>query len=235
MGSAWHNWREAAVAGFQAMGASRHADAARHWLAADASLAARADDPGLVGPSCLGVAHNNAGVGNLLLERFQEAETLLAEAEHCWRQAARDVTSRDVELAGRSSAFHFRLASHNLKSFEEAQRRRLLDRCEAGLTICRLNRLFASRQDRPGAETISALAGQLIGLVGARAPEARLLGPPSAHTQGSADLPYAEIAELATRARPVTDWISGLAAAVSLTALLRPSLAPGGAVGSRHT
>lgn len=225
MGGALEGWWEATVSGFCAMGASRYQDAATLWLEAEAKLAEPRSGP------LVAAARNNAGVAYALLGRARDAEAALADAEDRWQQVAREIARAEMPLPGASSAFHGRLAERNLAAFAEAERSRLLERCETAQTISCLNRVIADAPSRSSEAAITRLTCRLGALLGLRAPEVRLLAPIAAHEPGLPDSPYAEIADLAmpphARGRAAPDLVASLAMAVPLTALLRPGLCPG--------
>lgn len=223
-------WVEATLAGFRALSASRHGEAASHWLAAYDILRPMAQTDPRVAAS-----QTNAGAARLLLRQGEAAETLLVEAELSWMRILAGIAAWDVPITGHSSSFHFTLASRNLQAFRNAQRRRYTRQCEAALAITRFNLLLAGAT--PGACTSIApvLAAQLSDILGPRAPEVRLLRAaehPSAAETGQSDSIYADIvAEHAQRhasaSIAVADDFRALEAGVSLTALLRPGLLHG--------
>lgn len=219
-------WAEKTIAGYRALGSSRHTEAAGHWLAAAALLSsAAAHDPRRA------AAKTNLGVAHVLLGQVRKAEILLAGAELGWVGYARHVETADVPLAGRSSSFHFRLASRNLAAFQAIERRRLAHYCQAGLAITRFNRLLSSAGAVASAATSLTLASLLSDVLGPRSLEVRLLTassqPPASKTD-PADSLYAEkAAELSVSCAAAswdeTDGLKGLELAVQLTVLLRPS------------
>lgn len=226
MAGALTGWVQATTAGFRALGASDAAKAAGHWLAArDALIEAAAEDPRRA------AGQTNAGAGFLLLGKRDNAERTLADAERRWMHLLAATTTGDVPVSGRSSAFHFRLASTNLAAFQNAQRLRLSRLCEAGLAIARFNRLLASDGASASAAVAPAVASQLTDLLGPRAPEVRLLlwTPGSASETPAAHTIYAEkVSALGARrttvAEPAADAWQLLEVAVALTALLPPGL-----------
>ncbi|MCC7252677.1 hypothetical protein [Hyphomicrobium sp.] len=220
-----HGWVDATLAGFRAMGASRHAEAAHHWLAAwDALAPTDMHDPRRA------AGQTNAGVAYLLLQQAPEAEAMLAEAERGWMRVLGGIATANVPVPGRSSSFHFRLASRHLEAFQNAQRTRLARQCEAGLAIARFNRLVGSARPAAGDALVTTLAAQLADILGPRSAEVRLLR--ASAEAGEAHSPYADKAvELTARRGLLTepsadDW-RHLEVAVQLTALLRPGLDPG--------
>ena len=226
MAGALTGWVQATIAGFRAMAASDAAKVAGHWLAArDALIEAAAEDPRRA------AGQTNAGAGYVLLRRRDDAERTLADAERRWMHLLAATTTGDVPVSGRSSAFHFRLASTNLAAFQNAQRLRLSRLCEAGLAITRFNRLLASDGTSASAAVAPAVASQLTDLLGPRAPEVRLLlstpGPasevPDAHAI-YADKVATLDARRTTMAEPAADDWQLLEVAVALTALLPPGL-----------
>lgn len=207
-----HGWRDETIAGFGAMGASRYADAAAHWLSARYGLRSFAANDALVV-----AAETNTGVAYLLLRRASEADEALGEAERAWQRCLDGVATWDVELSGSSSSFHLGLASRNTGAFQNAVRRRIARQCEAGLAMARFNRLLVG--GAPAASDAHKVASLLSDVLGPRTPEVRLL-----HAS-SCDSLYAEkAAELASR----PDFISAaddrlsVESAVALTVLLRP-------------
>lgn len=204
------------------MGSSRYAEAAGHWLDAARLASFAAGDPRRM------AAQTNMGAAHVLLGQIHAAEDALAEAELGWMECARRVETADVAISGRSSAFHFRLASHNLQSFQDVQRRRLARYCEAGLAITRFDRLLAGTG--AGGSVAAPLAALLADILGPRATEVRLLAASTPSTMtDAADSLYAEkAAELvlhhASMPREGADDLAILEHAVALTALLRPGV-----------
>jgi hypothetical protein len=209
-----HGWRDETIAGFAAMGASRYADAAAHWLAAGDGLRSFTANDALVA-----AAETNAGIAHLLLRRARDADEALDAAERAWQRCLDGIASSDVALSGSSSSFHLSLASRNTGAFQNAVRRRIAHQCAAGLAMARFNRLLVG--GAPAASDAHEVASLLCDVLGPRSPEARLL-----HAS-SCDSLYAEKAvELASR----PDLMSAandrrsVENAVALTALLRPGL-----------
>ncbi|MGE3229507.1 MAG: hypothetical protein AB7J30_08720 [Hyphomicrobium sp.] len=204
------------------MGASRYQDAARIWLDAEAKLAEQRSGP------LAAAALSNAGVAHALLSHSGEAEAALADAEGRWQQVAREIARAEMPLRGASSAFHGRLAERNLTAFAEAERHRLLERCETAQTIAGLNRLIAGAPSHASDASMARLGSRLARLLGTLAPEVRLL---AVHEPALPDSPYAEIADLAmlpnARRYAAPDLAASLAMAVPLMALIRPGLAQG--------
>lgn len=217
------SWVDATIAGFRAMGASRYADAATYWLGARAALAsADAHDPWRA------AGQTNAGAAYLLLRRHDEADAALAEAERIWMRLLNDIATADVTLPGRSSSFHFSLASRNLQAFQDVERGRYVRQCEAGLAITRFNRSLLDAEPTSGDALIPDLASVLSDAVGARAVELRLVRATDPASE-PADALYADkAAELAARYAPAVETLADgrrrLEAAVALTVLIRPGL-----------
>lgn len=218
-------WADETIAGYRALGSSRPAEAAGHWLSAAALLSSAAPDD----PRCA-AANTNTGVAHVLLGQMRKAEILLAGAELGWAAYARYIETADVPLAGRSSSFHFRLASRNLATFQSIERRRLARHCQAGLAITRFNRLLVGAGAAASAAAIPALASLLSDVLGPRALEVRLLAassqPPHNRTDPTDSLYAEKAAELsvscAAASSEQTDGLKGLDLAVQLTVLLRP-------------
>jgi hypothetical protein len=206
------------------MSASDIHKAARHWLdASHALLPSTRNNP------LRAASQNNAGAAYVLLRQTLDAEAALADAERCWMQLLGAIATADIPISGRSSAFHFSLASQNIDAFQNAHRRRYSRLCEAGLAITRFNRLLASAEPSASAAVVPALASQLADLLGPQSPEVRLLlaTPALSPETGAADSHYADkIAAFASRRAPMPspdDW-QRLEVAVALTALLPPGL-----------
>jgi hypothetical protein len=219
-------WADAALAGFRAMGASDYAAAAAHWLdARDALASADPHDPRRA------AGQANAGAAHILLRQGLDAEAALADAEQRWMRLLSAIATADIVISGRSSAFHFTLASQNLQAFQNAQRRRLTRLCEAGLAITRFNRLLASAGPAASEAVVPSLVAQLSDILGSQSPEVRLLLVSSSETE-QADSPYADkAAAFDMRHAPAAEvpadpWLR-LEGAVALTALLRPGLHSG--------
>jgi hypothetical protein len=216
-------WLEATIAGFRAMSASRHAAAARHWLAAnDALHAATPHDPRRA------ASQANAGVAYILFARMDDADASLADAEQRWMRLLSHLASWDAPLRGQSSSFHFSLASRNLQAFQDAQRRRLARQCEAALAITRFNRLAAGNRPAADDAIVPALASLLSDVLGPNSPEVRLL-------RASEASPYADKVAAHENRHPPTpadDW-QRLEMAAALTVLLQPGLPPAQQTGAR--
>lgn len=209
-----HGWCDETIAGFSAMGASRSADAAAHWLSARNGLRSFVANEALVA-----AAETNTGVAYLLLRRAGEAHEALGKADRAWQRCLDGIATADVELFGSSSSFHLSLASRNTGAFQNALRRRIARQCEAGLAITRFNRLLIG--GTPAASDAHEIASLLADVLGPRSPEVRLL-----HAS-SCDSLYAEKATELTLRSDLTstaDERRSVASAVALTALLRPDL-----------
>lgn len=216
-------WIHTTIAGFVAMGRSQYAEAAGCWLTARDLVSG-------MPPSGARIAatQTNAGAALLILRRREDGERALAEAEQGWSSLRDAIATWDVPLSGRSSAFHFRLASRNVAALQDVERRRLARKCEAALAITRWNRLQARAS--ASLATAATLAPLLSDVLGPRSAELRLLEGSESHRRSAApDSPYAEKAsELAAThdgrlASPEAPWRS-LEVAVDLTVLLRPGL-----------
>jgi hypothetical protein len=215
------DWAATTNAGFRAMGASRHRDAAHAWLLAVEATTAFSGDPRYA------AAQTNSGVAYALLGLANDAGAAFNTAESSWTQVLDRLPTLDVPVVGTSSSFHFRLASENLASFAEARRRRYARLCDACLAITRFNALFADRSAPPPKAALAAaactLAPLLSDVLGAHSPEMSLL------TEGASALAYAEkVACFDRRSRSMTAALSDeclhLETAVSLTALIAPGL-----------
>lgn len=225
MPEALNGWLEATIAGFGSMAASDTANAASHWLTARGALQVAAhNDPRRA------ASQTNAGAAHVLLRQSCDADAMLADAERLWTQLLGFTASADVSVPGRSSAFHFRLASTNLEAFQNVQRRRLARLCEAGLTITRFNRLLASAGPSACGAVAASVASQLADFLGPHTPEVHLLSTalqPSSETS-AADSIYADKvaaleAKRAAMSEPAADEAGLLEAAVALTVLLPPN------------
>jgi hypothetical protein len=219
--SEMEDWAATTTAGFRAMGASRHREAAHAWLLAVEATTALSGDPRYA------AGQTNIGVAYALLGLANEAEAAFNTAESSWTQVLDRLPELDVPVVGTSSSFHFRLASENLASFAEARRRRYARLCDACLAITRFNALFADRAaPQPKAALAAAartLAPLLSDVLGSRSPEMSLL------TEGASASAYAEkVACFDRRRRSMTGALSAdclhLETAVSLTAMIAPGL-----------
>ncbi len=216
MGEAANDWLSATRSGFYAAAVSDTETAARHWLAAhDALRTAAPDDP------LRAAAETNAGAAHVLLRQRGRAERALAEAERLWlRILEAAITAADIPITGRSSAFHFRLASRSLEAFRDAQRQRLLRLSSAGLAMTRLNRHLARRD--PSADTVAAFASELAELLGPRSSEVRLLGETHVASSHYANKIAAFDASRTPMSGIPSDGWPRLEMAVALTVLLAP-------------
>jgi hypothetical protein len=207
-----HEWCDETIAGFGAMGASRYADAAAHWLVARDEFRSVAANDALAA-----AAETNAGVAYLLLGRTREGDAALGAAERAWQRYLDGVATSDVALSGSSSSFHLRLASRNTGAFQNAVRRRIARQCEAGLAMARFNRLLVGRT--PEVSDAHEVASLLSDVLGPRSPEVRLL-----HASSHDSLYAEKAAELAARPdlSSAADDRRSVEIAVALTALLRP-------------
>jgi len=221
MGEAANDWLSATRSGFHAAAASDSETAARHWLAAhDALRMATPDDP------LRAAAETNAGAAHVLLRQRGRAERSLAEAERLWLRILEAIAVADIPISGRSSAFHFRLASQSLEAFRDAQRQRLARLSTAGLEMTRFNRHLA--RAAPSADTMAAaaLASELAKLLGPHSPEVRLLAERHAASSHYADKIAAFDANRAPMSEVPSDGWPRLEVAVALTVLLAPGTGP---------
>lgn len=222
-------WTAKTCAGFNEMAHGRAAHAAEHWAAAGADI------PFENGPTPVVAAmSNNSGAGHLLLGRQREARSLFERAEASWVQAIAEAREWDVSLASSSSAFHIALASRNLTAFQNARRRPYAQLCAAALAITRFNLVLASGVEGKFAAIADALATQLEDSLGPDAADVGLLrisyrGPTGLFGD---DSPYSRKIAAFDAMRTVLiserredDW-RNVEAAVALTVLLHPDLAP---------
>ena len=217
------NWVKSSADGFVALNSLRFADAAEHWLSA---LPLASGDPWYA------AAQTNAGTAFALCGDTQRAERALQDAEVSWVEHAQKLGSMEADIPGRSSAFHFALATRNMAAFQSIHRRQLDRCCETGRTIARFNRHVACEGWLPGANEIEALSATLGDTLGPGAPVVRMLdtvstapgrcGPAddSSYLDETANI---ALAEVSAHDRPL-DALTALKIAIGLTALLTPGL-----------
>lgn len=223
MGTTARNWVKSSADGFAALNSLRFADAAEHWLIA---LPLASGDPWHA------AAQTNAGTAFALCGDTHRAERSLRDAELSWAEHAQKLESAETDIPGRSSAFHFALASRNMAAFQSIHRRQLDRCCEAGRTIARFNRHVACEGRLPCADELNTLSTSLGDTLGPRAPAVRMLDAVSSipnHCAPRDDSGYLDetatmaLAEVPADDRPI-DALTALKIAIGLTALLTPGL-----------
>lgn len=131
-----------AASGFAAIAQNRIEAASLHWLEA-VSIAEREALP----DPLRAVAHNNAGVARLLRSELNGARVCFVKAEGLWRSTSVQVANADVSLAGRSSAFHLRLAARHQEAFAALRRQRYVRMCVAAVAITKFNTRWTLQGD----------------------------------------------------------------------------------------
>lgn len=222
------DWAEVTVAGFRMLSLSRHGEAADLWQRSFDVLR-----PAILGDPRLAASHSNIGAGYILLGQPNDAEAALVAAEKAWHETIGTLQTLDFPVVGRSSSFHFKLASRNLPAFQEIRRKRYVELCEACQAITRFNRLFADTK-APGRRTVDkaarALAALLSNAIGPLSPEVRLLtglfeGAPN--NSGGVS-PYAEKAsEFAVRRQSMSQLLPEACGNLEVAAALTVLIAPG--------
>ena len=217
------NWVKSSADGFAALSSLRFADAAEHWLSA---LPLASSDPWHA------AAQTNAGTAFALYGDTHRAERALHDAELSWSEHAQKLESMETDIPGRSSAFHFALASRNMAAFQSIHRRQLDRCCEAGRAIARFNRHVTCEGRLPCVEELNALSASLGDTLGPRAPVVRMLDAVSNAPNRCApadDSGYLDetanmaLVEMPAHDRPI-DALTALKIAIGLTALLTPGL-----------
>jgi hypothetical protein len=220
------DWSAKILAGIGALSRGEPNEAIAHGLASFAHL-----EPETPGDPRRAATHANLGVGYLLLRDPTEAAAAFRAAETSWLDTIETLPTLDFPIVGRSSSFHFRLASRNVTAFQETRRKRYEDLCRACLAITRFNRMFADRRslNRETVETSARKLAQLLSCVfGPRAPDVRTLT--SLFATGACDKkdgisPYSEkAAEFESRMQATSALLPeacrNLEAATALTTLI---------------
>lgn len=224
-------WERHTSAGFRALSCRRWQEAADEWLKSldDVRTAERSD-------ARLAAATNNMGVASLLEARWAAAERYFDMAREAWAQAQARIPELEIPVTGRSSAFHFRLATRHHEAFAESRRRRCAALCTAASAITDFNAglaRHASGRTSPSSEDPSVIVHAVVDAFGPRCPELKLIGEgdnSSATDAAQTDAIYAEKALRARelQARSMAAALSAdyrrLEMATNLTALLSPRL-----------
>jgi hypothetical protein len=230
------DWATVTAAGFRDLASARLGKARRRWLLAHDTLSAAIPGSAAVrGDPRVAASHSNIGAGFLLLGRTDQAKASLDAAELAWLETIGALATLDFPVVGRSSAFHFKLASRNVSAFQETRRKRYAELCDAALAVTRFNRLVAdtAAPARHRMEQAArALAALLSNRFGPRAPDVVLLTGFLAAAPSTTDgglSPYADKAsEFETRRQSLfallPEACGNLEAATALTALVVPGL-----------
>jgi hypothetical protein len=219
-------WAAKILAGINALSRGAPCEAVAHGLASFAHL-----EPERPGDPRRAATHANLGIGYVLLEDWAKAESAFRAAEQHWLDAIETLATLDFPIVGRSSSFHFSLASRNVPAFQDTRRRRYENLCHACLAITRFNRMFAERP-APKRETVETSARKLTavlsGVFGPRAPDVRALTcvfANAADDNANGVSPYAEkSAEFESRMEAMSALLpeacQNLEAATALTAVI---------------
>jgi hypothetical protein len=231
-------WEAHTSAGFRALSCRRWREVTDEWLKSfDAVRTAEKSD------ARLAAAMSNMGVACLLEARWTAAERYFDRAREAWARAEAHIPQLEIPVTGRSSAFHFRLATHHHEAFADSRRRRCAALCTAASAITDFNARLArqaSGRSSPSSEPSSAIVHAVVDAFGPRCLELKLIGesdnsiartdeitPPDA---AQTDAIYAEKALRARelQGRSMAAALSAdyrrLEMATNLTALLSPRL-----------
>jgi hypothetical protein len=156
-----NEWTRATGAAFTAFEAGRQAEAANLWLGisrdvedGDASVPLRA------------AARNNVGFARILIAEPHEALHDFEQAAAQWAAARELLDATELDISGRSSVFHLRLAMNRPDAFEAAGRRRLERLCVAAAAISHANvRLMRGEPAHSG--TLAVMMTEAFGPRGA--------------------------------------------------------------------
>jgi hypothetical protein len=182
---------------------------------------------------------NNMGVACLLEARWAAAERYFDMAREAWVQAQARIPLLEIPVTGRSSAFHFRLATRHHEAFADSRRRRCAALCTAASAITDFNAELgrhASGGSSPCSETPSTFVHALVEAFGPRCPELNLIRESDNSVAPAAEITPADAAIYAEKAlrahelqaRSMAAALSAdyrrLEMATNLTALLSPRL-----------
>lgn len=232
------NWERHTSAGFRALSRRRWRTISEEWLQSieDVRTAETWD-------ARLAAAMNNMGVVYLLEARWTAAERYFDMARESWALAQARIPQLEIPVTGRSSAFHFRLATRHHEAFAGSRRRRCTALCTAASAITDFNAELgrhASGRSSPSSAPPSAIVHAVVEAFGPRCPELKLIGVGDNSSTGAAEITPADAAQTdaiyakkALRARELE--ARSIAAALSadyrrlematnLTALLSPRL-----------
>lgn len=161
MSSKRSEWTRATGAAFAALESGRQTEAADLWMsiwrdveAGGASVPLRA------------AAKNNAGFARILIAEPREALHHFEEAAAQWAAARELLDTTELDVSGRSSVFHLRLAMNHPDAFEALGRRRLERLCVAAAAISHANaRLMRGESVHSG--TLAVMMTEAFGARGA--------------------------------------------------------------------
>jgi hypothetical protein len=233
------SWERHTQAGFHALSLGRWREASDEWLKSlDEVQTAETSDARR--PAAL----NNSGVASLLESRWSDAKAYFDEARQAWTQVQLHIPELEVPVVGRSSSFHFRLATRHQDAFAASRRQRCAVLCRAALAITDFNAelaLDATGRSSPSFENASLVKRALVDAFGPRCPELQLIAESegsidgrsmAGHSEFSAAALYGEKAQRVFEllARSMSAALSAdyrrLEMATNLTALLSARLLP---------
>lgn len=175
-----NEWTRATGAAFAALESGRRTEAANLWMnvwrdveAGGASLPLRA------------AARNNVGFARILIAEPREALHDFEQAAAQWAAARELLDATELDVSGRSSVFHLRLAMNRPDAFEAVARRRLEQLCVAAAAISHANaRLMRGEPAHSG--TLAVMMTEAFGAGGASTAVVRHAGEDrSAHCSGA--------------------------------------------------
>ena len=215
-------WTRATGAAFAALESGRQAEAADLWIsiwrdveAGGASLPLRA------------AARNNAGFARMLIAEPREALRDFQEAAVQWAAARELLDATELDVSGRSSVFHLRLAMNHPNAFEAVGRRRLERLCVAAAAISHANaRLVRGEPVHSG--TLTVMMTETFGARGASTAVVRRAGEDQA-AHGNAYSGYRLTAERLAEGHASShltgsDYGADLEHAANLTVLLHSGM-----------
>jgi hypothetical protein len=225
------SWERHTAGGFRALSCGLWREAADEWLKSiDDVRSAESWD------ARRAAALNNSGVTCLLDSRWAAAEDYFAKARQAWMQTEARIPDLDVPIVGRSSVFHFRLATRHHDAFDANRRRRCAVLCKAASAITDFNAGLVARHAAARSSSsrldMSTIVRALVDAFGPRCPELQLIGaePAEIPSAGQTDALYGEKARriFELKARSMAAALSAdyrrLEMATNLTALLSPRL-----------
>jgi hypothetical protein len=156
-----NEWTRATGAALAALESGCQAEAAELWMsiwrdveAGDASVPLRA------------AARNNVGFARILIAEPREALHDFEQAAAQWAAARDLLDATELDVSGRSSVFHLRLAMNRPDAFEAIGRRRLERLCVAAAAISHANaRLMRGESAHSG--TLAVMMAEAFGARGA--------------------------------------------------------------------
>ncbi len=223
-------WTLATGAAFAALEAGRRAEAAS-LLMDTSSYVERA---GASAP-LRAAARNNLGLARMLTADPHGALQDLKQAASQWATASELLDKTEIEISGRSSVFHLRLAMNQTDAFETVGRRRLERLCGAAAVVSHTNACVVRGESAHPA----TLALTMSEAFGDRSASTALLYHAYAAPTSDVNRAYAGYRHAAERAAEEmsSSYLSGcdygadLAHAAQLTALIHPAFVP--ATGAR--